>query len=346
MNNYTILVVDDELSVLNAIYRLFRKDGYQILRCDKPADALNILKEQLIHIIISDYRMPDMDGVTFLREAMTLTPDTIRIILSGYADSSAVISAINDGGIYKFLTKPWEDDMLRAEVQHALEFYDLRKVNKQLLKDIVKQNNELIDKNNLLTEKIEEIQESIVSTVEMLNYLSREKYTAIPTNCEHLHNMSLKVGKKLGLNETALNHLHIATKLHDIGNIGVDCIILRKNGPLTREERKKVEKHPIIGASIISFLKGFDEVSRIIRHHHECFDGTGYPDGLKGDEIPIVSRIIHIIDVYDSLTCNRPYRSAMSVDEVYRILREGRGTNFDPNVLDIFVETIEGDYES
>ncbi|MEK6538624.1 MAG: HD domain-containing phosphohydrolase, partial [Nitrospirota bacterium] len=120
-----------------------------------------------------------------------------------------------------------------------------------------------------------------------------------------------------------------------------DCTILKNKGPLTSEERSEVEKHPVIGASIISFLKGFDEAARMVRYHHEYFDGTGYPEGLKGDKIPIVSRIVHLLDVYDSLTSTRPYRPAMAEGDIYRILDEGRGTMFDPLVLDIFMEVIK-----
>jgi len=346
MSDYTILVVDDEVSVLNAVYRVFRKEGYQILRSDNPADALKLLNEHVCHIIISDYRMPEMDGVTFLREAMNIRPDAIRMILSGYADSSTIISAINDGGIYKFLTKPWEDDILKSEVRYAIERYELQSVNKKLLEDVKRQNEELKKTNMLLTEKIDEIQENVVSTVEMLCYLSREKYSGLPTNVDSLYTIGQEVGRKLGFNDSGLKNLYIATKLHDIGNIGIDCGIFKKSGPLTHEERIQVEKHPIIGASILSFLNGFDEVSRIVKYHHEYFDGTGYPEGLKGDAIPAGSRIVHIIDVYDSLTCIRPYRPAMVRDEVYRMLEKGRGTEFDPYILDIFLMAIERHYES
>ncbi len=345
MDNYTILIVDDEISVLNALYRVFRKDGYQILRSDNPADALNLLKEHAIHLIISDYRMPDMDGVTFLREAMKLRPEAIRMILSGFADSSAIISAINDGGIYKFLTKPWEDDILKSEVRYALERYELQSTNRRLIDDVNNQNDELKKTNLLLSEKMEEVQENIISTVEMLSYLSREKYSCIPSNIEELYIISQDIGKNLGLNEKTLKDLYIATKLHDIGNIGIDCHIFKKNGPLTQEERKEVEKHPLVGASIMSYLKGYDDVAKIIKYHHEYYDGSGYPDGLKGDEIPIASRIVHIIDVYDSLGSNRPYRPAMASDEIFSILEKGRSTMFDPAVLDIFFEVIKGKYE-
>jgi len=346
MGDYTILVVDDEISVLNAIYRIFSKEKYNILGCDHPLDALKLLKEQFCHLIISDYRMPDMDGVTFLREATAIMPDAIRMILSGYADSSTIISAINDGGIYKYIAKPWEDDILKSEVRYALERYELQNINKKLLIDLNRQNEELKRSNLLLTEKIEEIKVNVVRTVEMLSYLSREKCTGIPTNVDGLNTISQEVGKKLGLGDTDLKDLYIATRLHDVGNIGIDSNILKKNGPLTPDEWIQIQKHPVIGASIISFLNGFDAVSTIVMYHHEHFDGTGYPDGLKANEIPIGSRIVQLVDVYDSLTCSRPYRPAMTGEEVNEVLEKGRGTKFDPYLLDIFLWVIERYHES
>src|SRR4030065_2698488 len=265
MGDYAILVVDDEVSVLNAIYRVFRKDGYNILRSDNPGDALKLLDEHFCHLIISDYRMPDMDGVSFLREAMRLRPDAIRMILSGYAGCSTIISAINDGGIYKFLSKPWEDDILKSEVRYALERYELQRVNKKLLNDVKRQNDELKNTNMLLTEQIEEIQENVVRTVEMLSYVSREKYSCIPTNVDDLYAIDPVIEENLGFNDSDLRNLYLATRLHDIGNIGIDCTIFKKNGPLTQEERKQVEKHPVIGASMISFMNGLESVAKIVR---------------------------------------------------------------------------------
>ena len=133
MSKYTILLVDDEPSILTSLYRVFRKEEYEVLISDDPLEALDMLKERNVHLIMSDYRMPTLDGITFLRNAMKLQPDAIRIVLSGYAESSVIIAAINDGGIYKFITKPWEDDLLKVEVRHALERYELGSTNRRLL---------------------------------------------------------------------------------------------------------------------------------------------------------------------------------------------------------------------
>lgn len=340
MDGYTILLVDDEQNILNSLWRVFRKEGYEILKSDNPLDAIDILKGQKVHLIISDYRMPEMDGVTFLREAMKVQPDAIRMVLSGYAESSAIISAINDGGIYKFITKPWEDDLLKIEVRHALERYELEHTNTRLLEDIKRRNEVLKDVNKLLSEKLDEIQEGIISTIEMLSYLSRTKDPKLPDNIEFTSRIGLEVGKRLGLGENGLKNLNIAIRLHDIGNVGIDSCIFNKSGALTPEERMEVRRHSIIGESVLSFLKGFESVSKIVRHHHEYYDGAGYPDGLKGDDIPLLSKIVHIVDVYDSLTSDRPYRSAMDGKDVKRILMDGRGKLFDPVVVDAFLDIL------
>ncbi len=342
MSKYTILLVDDEPSILTSLYRVFRKEEYEVLISDDPLEALDILKERNVHLIMSDYRMPALDGITFLRSAMKLQPDAIRIVLSGYAESSVIIAAINDGGIYKFITKPWEDDLLRVEVRHALERYELGSTNRRLLEDIGGQNEELRNINQLLSEKINEMQESILSTIEMLSYILKTKNHKLPTNIEEIDRISLNVANRLGLTEEETKTLCIAAKLNDLGNIGIDSGILNKPERLTPEERKEVEQHPVIGETILSFLKGFDAVSRIVRYHHENYDGSGYPDGLKGEDIPVIARIIHLLDVYDSLISHRPYRPAMEYQDVKRILMEGRGKKFDPEILDILIEVLEG----
>jgi len=345
MSKYTILLVDDEPSILTSLYRVFRKEEYEVLISDDPLEALDMLKERNVHLIMSDYRMPTLDGITFLRNAMKLQPDAIRIVLSGYAESSVIIAAINDGGIYKFITKPWEDDLLKVEVRHALERYELGSTNRRLLEDIKRQNEELKSINQLLSEKINEIQESILCTIEMLSYILKTKNHKLPTNIEEIDRISLKVAHKLVLTEEEAKALCIAAKLNDLGNIGIDSGILNKPEKLTPEERKEVEQHPVIGETILSFLKGFETVSRVIRHHHENYDGSGYPDGLKGEDIPVIARIIHLLDVYDALISHRPYRPAMEYLDVKRILLESKGKKFDPEILDIFIEVLEGKEE-
>ena len=342
MSKYTILLVDDEPSILTSLYRVFRKEEYEVLISDDPLEALDILKERNVHLIMSDYRMPTLDGITFLRNAMKLQPDAVRIVLSGYAESSVIIAAINDGGIYKFITKPWEDDLLKVEVRHALERYELGSTNRRLLEDIKRQNEELKNINQLLSEKINEIQESILCTIEMLSYILKTKNHKLPTNIEEIDRVSLKVAHKLGLTAEETKALCIAAKLNDLGNIGIDSGILNKPEKLTPEERKEVEQHPVIGETILSFLKGFESVSRVIRHHHENYDGSGYPDGLKGEDIPVIARIIHLLDVYDALISHRPYRPAMEYLDVKRILLESKGKKFDPEILDIFIDVLEG----
>lgn len=340
MGSYTLLFVDDETSILSSLSRAFRKEGYDILKSDNPAEALNILKDKKVHLILSDYRMPEMDGVAFMHEAMKIQPDAIRIILSGYAESSVIISAINNGGIFKFLTKPWDDDLLKVEVRHALERSELENTNTRLIEDVKRRNDILKNVNQLLSEKMDEIQESIISTIEMLIYLSKTKGSELPGNIENATSIGMEVGKRLGLDENDIRNLNIAIRLHDIGNVGIDSCILNKAGALTAEERKEVQKHPSIGGKVLSFLKGYEFISEIVKSHHENYDGTGYPDGLKGKDIPLLSRIVHLVDAYDSLTSYRPYRPPLQPDEIVKILINERGKKFDPEIIDVFLEML------
>jgi len=346
MKQYTLLFVDDEVNILNSLRRVFRKEGYRLLTADNPFSALELMREENVDLILSDYRMKEMDGVTFLKETIKIQPDAMRIILSGYVESHVIISAINDGGVYKFITKPWDDNLLRIEIRQALERYELETKNKKLLEEVSEHNEELRLMNRLLKEKIEAIHKGLVDTIEVLTYLSRLKDPFLPSNINRVCSIGIEIGRRLGFNHNELKNLSIVLRLHDVGNIGIDSAILNKAGPLTEEERREIRRHPLIGEKVLSLLRGFGKVSRIVRHHHEFYDGKGYPDGLKGEEIPVASRITHILDVYDSLTSDRPYRRAMDPDDIRRIMEDGRGTMFDPEILDIFFDVMESGHHS
>ncbi|MBI4715342.1 MAG: response regulator [Nitrospirae bacterium] len=303
---HRLLLVDDEENILRALYRSLRKEGYEILMTTDPLEGLGLLREKAVSLILSDYRMPAMDGVKFLREAQAIHPDSIRIILSGYAEGGAVISAINEGGVYKFLTKPWEDDQLRVEIRRALERYDLARNNQGLLEEIRRQNEELVQLNRRLHENMAALQESVVRTIETLSLLPVLKDPHLTGHPDGVSVFCRRVGERLGLGPEDLRDLETAAKLHDIGNIAVDSSVLNKPGPLTHVERTEVERHVVLADEVLRPLMGFERIRRIIRHHHERFDGGGYPDGLKGDDIPLLSRIIYLSDVYDSLMSPRP----------------------------------------
>jgi response regulator RpfG family c-di-GMP phosphodiesterase len=331
-----LLIVDDEPFVLNALTRLFRRDQHDVVTVEGPSRALVVLRERPVGVIVSDYRMPEMNGVQFLRQAREVAPEAIRIILSGYAEIHAILSAVNDGGIHKYLTKPWNDEQLRLEVKGAFDQYVLSRTNHILNETLQRRNEELLALTETLEGEQRRQQESFRATIEMLVTLPRLKDPAEVVHTKRIRTLTRAIGKQLGCSADHLNRLDLAAQLHDVGNLGVDSRILLKTGPLDAEERSAVQRHTVYPEQILSGVHGMEDVIRVLRSHHENFDGSGYLDGLRGAAIPRSSQILYLADTYDALCSERPYRRPVIPEEaVAQILRES-GRAFDPELMEPF----------
>jgi len=351
---YTVLLVDDEQSILSALRRSLRKEGYNIITAGSGEEALSMLAEQQVQLIVSDQMMPTMSGTEFFRKVRDIYPDTIRILLSGYTNASTLMESVNEGEVYKFFTKPWNDEELKVAIRRSLEQYELMAENRQLLDQVQMQNMELTKLNASLEDKMRQLQEyytkmedyhreaqeAFVTTIEILGALPELKDPYISNHSERVREHSVSTGIRLGIYGERLDELGIAAKLHDIGNIGVESYVLNKPGRLTPEEFEKVKMHVIYGERVLSFIKEFEWVSKVIRHHHEAYDGSGYPDGLKGEDIPLESRIIFVAESYDSLVSPRPFREAMNHGDAVGKLELQKGGFYDPSVLEAFLATL------
>ena len=202
--------------------------------------------------------------------------------------------------------------------------------------------NQIITSFNFLRKKISENMKDLVEeNLEVVKLLSTASEINDPYTQKHSINvseLSRKIGKKMRIN--ALDNLELSAELHDVGKVFVQLSILNKKGKLSSKERAEINKHPIHGAELLGNIKDFDEVRLGVLHHHERYDGTGYPNQLKGEEIPLFARKIHVADVYDAISSSRPYRNAFSNEEVFKIMEDGRGNSFDPVILDVFLEVI------
>jgi len=336
-----LLLVDDESFVLSSLGRLFRKDGYDIVGVETPQKGMEILTSRAVAVIVSDYRMPEMDGVQFLRRAREIAPDAIRIILSGYAEINAIITAVNDGGIHKYLTKPWNDEQLRLEVKAGFDQYLLTRTNRVLQETLQQRNAELLELTKSLEAEKERQQESFRTTIEMLVALPKMKDPAAVIHTERVRAICRAMATTVGWPEDEMELLDLAARLHDVGNLGVDSRILLKDGALTSEERQAVQQHTIHPAQILAGVRGMDEVVRVIRSHHENFDGSGYPDGLKGEAIPRASQMLYLADMYDALCSVRPYRKPMRPQEALEHITKEVGRSFDPALIDPFRAAID-----
>ncbi len=319
--SHKILIVDDELPNLRLLERLFRRD-YNVISAASGMDAMRLLEQHDVALIITDQRMPGMSGIELLKRTASLRPHMVRIILTGFIDVGALVEAINCGQIYKYVTKPWNNDELRLTVERALQHYDTNRSR-----------HELAHVNERLVSQMKAMTRSFVRSVA----------DALEAKDEYIHGHSRRVGgyaiaigRRMGLDEISLEQLRLAAFLHDVGKIGTPEQILLKPGSLTSEEHAVMRLHPRRGARMLTGIADMERVADAVLHHHEHFDGTGYPNLLRGDQIPILSRIILVADAYDALTSPRPFRAACSHLEAIEQLEKAAGSQFDPEVVRAF----------
>ncbi len=319
--SHKILIVDDEPSNLRLLERLFRRD-HNVISAPNGIEAMRLLEQHDIALVITDQRMPGMSGIELLKHTASLRPHMVRIILTGFIDVGELVEAINCGQIYKYVTKPWNNDELRLTVERALQHYETNRSR-----------HELAHVNERLVSQMKAMTRSFVRSVA----------DALEAKDEYIHGHSRRVGgyavaigRRMELDETSLEQLRLAAFLHDVGKIGTPEHILLKPGSLSSEEHAVMRLHPRRGARMLTGIADMEKVAEAVLHHHEHFDGTGYPNLLQGEQIPILSRIILVADAYDALTSPRPFRPACSHLEAIDQLEKAAGSQFDPEVVRAF----------
>lgn len=319
----TIFVVDDEKMItatLSALLKMVLK--YDVQSFNDPVNALQseALAQKKVDLIISDFMMPGMNGLEFLKNVAQISPNTITILLTGYADKENAIRSINEVGLYYYLEKPWDNNDLIKIVTNGLEKKDLEDNLKKKYEELRESNGKIERLYELLKKDYQqEVDNAKNLVVTLANVIeAKDKYTDGHTR--RVGSISRLLGEGMGLGEDRLIQLEVAGLIHDIGKVGVPEAILNKPGRLTDEEFDEIKKHTVIGETICKPLNSLQMCLDPIRHHHEKLDGTGYPDGLAGDALSMESRIIAVADIYDALTSDRPYRERMPMDEVRKIL--------------------------
>jgi putative nucleotidyltransferase with HDIG domain len=357
---WSLLFVDDETSILLSLNRLFRPHGYRIFTAPSGAAGLEILQKEKIDLIISDMRMPEMDGAAFLEQVLRNWPDTVRLLLTGYADMKSTIAAINKGHIYRYLQKPWEDDDVVLTVQHALEKKHLQQERQRLEELTRRQNEELAYLNATLEAKVAERTSEVLTAVRRLqavnkslqkNYVTTVKIFASMVemreaekggHSRRVAEQAQSLASKMGASESDAQDVLFAGLLHDIGKIALsDDLFEKPFNSLLAHERALVIKHPTIGESLLMALDAMQETAKLIRAHHERHDGKGYPDGLKGDAIPLGARILAVVNDYDSLQHAHLTPERLTALEAQYFLKNNRGSRYDPDVVDAFIELLE-----
>lgn len=315
---YKVLIVDDEEDNLALLYRTLR-GKYEVTKASSAIEALEILKNENFDCILSDHKMPLMDGVEFLKRVYDMWPRTMRLLVTAYSDVKILIDAINYAKIYRYIKKPYSPDELLLVVENALETYQLK-----------------IDNENLIQDLKELFSGTVKAIIEALD--AKDSFTL--GRSRRVAFYALKIVNKMSLTPAEASQIELAGLLHDIGMIGVAEEILNKSQKLTDEEFEQVKLHVQYSVKILEDIKQLYEITEIIKYHHEYYNGCGYPYGLKGEEIPLGSRIIAIADAYDSMVSNRAYRESLTPQDAIDIMQQGAGKQFDPNLLQIFISIL------
>ncbi len=317
-NEHTILIVDDEINNLQLLKRTFR-GKYRILTASNGLEGLETLKRNLsdVSLIVSDHKMPIMEGTKFLEEANLIAPDVIKILLTGFSDIEIITDAVNKCNLFQYILKPFNPDELQEAVKNGLDKFDLASSKSLILKD--------------LKELFYKTIKSIACALD-----AKDPYT-------HGHSMrvtlySIILAKELGVPESELERIETAGLLHDIGKIAIPQAILCKPGRLTEDEFTIMKSHPANSEKLIASIKKLHDISPGVKHHHERWDGNGYPDKLSGIGIPFSARVIAIADTYDAMTSTRSYRKALDHDIAINEIEKCAGSQFDPELAKKFVE--------
>ena len=359
MAEHAVLFVDDEGNILKALQRLLRNEPWEVLTASRGSEALEILDRTPAQVVVSDQRMPEMSGVDLLQAIRDRQPNVVRMMLTGYTQMDVAVEAINRGEIYRLITKPWNDEELKATLRQAFDHFDLREEIKRLNRVTREQNLKLQDMNRNLEQKVrdrtkqlaekhQELRVAYIQTIRALAEAVDAKDSHTLGHSERVGVYASKMARELGLPKELIERVYIAGLLHDVGKIGVSDAVIAKPDRLTPEEYAEITQHPEIGARILRPVAFLSDLIDYVRHHHEWYDGSrrGYPARLHGDQIPLPSRILLVADTVEAMSNDRPYRKGLPLETVIQELRKYSGSQFDPSCVDACLRLIEREGES
>ena len=360
----SVLFVDDETSILHSLRRRFRKTGWHISTAENGFDGLEIMKDQKIDVVVSDMKMPEMNGAEFLTEVAENYPKTVRILMTGYADIESAAEAINKGRIFGYISKPWNDEDLQKTIERGLEIIFLERERDELLVLSQKQNEKLQNFNKELEVEVKRRTEELEQTAAFLDNTLNELKGAYNATIDVFSGLiELRGGKRaglarrvaqhakelaysLGISEQGTNDIYLAALLHNIGLLGMpDDVISAPYSQLTVAEQQKFKEHPVLGEASLMSIPPLHQAAKYIRHHCEHEDGSGFPDGVSGSQIEVGAKVIGVISKFDEYTLGFMTGRLETNEAAARYLTDNIGTKFNKKVVDTFLKHVMPRYK-
>ena len=335
-----ILIVDDEVEITEILADLLSED-YECIKAGSAEDALARLSEGEFQLVISDITMPGMSGLDMIPHVKEISPETVVVMISGMQTVESAIGALRLGA-FDYLMKPFDLRQVEAVVKRALEHHDLVTAKQRYenhLEELVEQRTAELDR------ALNSLEGAYRSTLKALTAALETRDSETHGHSERVVTYSLRLGREYGLNSDEMKSLEFGSLLHDIGKIGVPDSILRKPAKLTEEEWVRMREHPLHGQQILRGIEFLQGASRVVAQHHEKWDGTGYPLGLRGEEIDICARIFAVADAFDAITSDRVYRRGKPYEAAAQELDDWAGRQFDPKVVEAFHRVPKEDWE-
>ena len=331
-NGYKVIVVDDEQGILDSLSIFLKRSGYSFTGTTNPLDAIERVKNEHFDMMILDFMMDPIHGDEVVEEIRKFNKDLYILLLTGHKDLAPPLETIKRLDIQGYCEKSDKFDQLLLLIESGIKSIEQMNTIKKI--------------NTELQDKSEELEKAYLDTIGILRQTVEAKDPYTRGHSDRVSEFSVLIGKKMGLDDETLHTLKIGGLFHDIGKIGIPDSILLKESKLSDEEYSQIKNHPTIGAHMLGDAAVFKDIIPIVKHHHERFDGRGYPSQLAGENIPFIARIAAVADTFDAMTSKRTYRDALPLSVVKEEIEKCSGTQFDPKIAKVFLDILNNAYKS
>ena len=325
------LIVDDDPTITEALGKIVGALGYEVILHSDPIEAV---KETDFDVVLTDFMMPGLSGVELLRSLRNRNTEAVRLLITAANDFKVAMQAVNEGEVFRIISKPWTLQELRTAANQAVDYLRLKRERDRLQRELAQRNAELTQLNATLEQQVTERTSGLLEgMIRALDY----RDTETQWHSWRVARCTRRIAEEYGITGDALVHIEQGALLHDIGKIGVRDSILLKPGPLTPDEWVEMKKHPELGYRMLKNISYLRPAAEIVYQHQEKWNGTGYPRGLKGEDIVIGARLFCIADTMDAITSDRPYRKGTPLEGALTEIKRLAGTQFDPKAVEVFL---------